>query len=221
MKLLHQIKRSLRDIAEGSAETSTGSGLQRQHAHEAEVENAILILATTALRLSGTCSSDQEEMLFLFLRENCSARNEKANQKKLREYLLQGAQPFVKIACEELKTLTTFSSRVTIMGFLLQLVTSENLLQEVVAKFLYKAALQLQLTESDWSQLMIALKPATPFTLLEMEETNSVQKVKAAYRKMVLKYHPDKTVYDQEAAAKKFIEITKAYETIIGQLSAT
>ena len=38
--------------------------------------------------------------------------------------------------------------------------------------------------------------------------------IKSAYRKMSLLYHPDKNAPGDEAAAKMFIEVARAYKTL-------
>ncbi|NQX92153.1 MAG: DnaJ domain-containing protein, partial [Flavobacteriales bacterium] len=53
---------------------------------------------------------------------------------------------------------------------------------------------------------------------LELDPNATDSEVKKAYRKMAVKYHPDKVrnlgKEHQEAAEERFIEVQKAYETI-------
>ncbi|KAL7722410.1 J domain-containing protein [Entamoeba marina] len=51
-----------------------------------------------------------------------------------------------------------------------------------------------------------------PYALLEIPTTASEKDIRSSYRKMSLKYHPDKN--KEEGAEEMFIEITKAYETL-------
>ena len=57
------------------------------------------------------------------------------------------------------------------------------------------------------------------YDVLEVKPTATQQEIKAAYRKMILMYHPDKAVVarhkDLDTMSAKFVEITHAYNTLI------
>lgn len=57
-------------------------------------------------------------------------------------------------------------------------------------------------------------KHYNPYEVLGINASASVSEIKKAYRKMVLKYHPDKTDIDDKIANEKFSEISKAYHFI-------
>ena len=52
------------------------------------------------------------------------------------------------------------------------------------------------------------------YRILEVSETATQEEIKKAYRKLALKYHPDKNPDNQEEAKKKFQEVSKAYEIL-------
>ena len=51
------------------------------------------------------------------------------------------------------------------------------------------------------------------YKILEVPENADISEIKKKYRKMVMKYHPDRNAGD-ERAVKKFREITEAYEVL-------
>ncbi|MFM7728830.1 MAG: DnaJ domain-containing protein, partial [Flavobacteriales bacterium] len=56
------------------------------------------------------------------------------------------------------------------------------------------------------------------YKILEIESTCTDEEVKKAYRRMAMKYHPDKVrglgEQHEKAANEKFIKVQEAYETI-------
>jgi curved DNA-binding protein CbpA len=51
------------------------------------------------------------------------------------------------------------------------------------------------------------------YDLLELDQSADARQIKRAFRKMALKYHPDKAT-DKEKAQKQFVELVEAYETL-------
>jgi DnaJ family protein B protein 6 len=52
------------------------------------------------------------------------------------------------------------------------------------------------------------------YTVLEVPKTATSEEIKKAYRRLALKWHPDKNPNEQELATKKFKEISEAYEVL-------
>lgn len=52
------------------------------------------------------------------------------------------------------------------------------------------------------------------YSVLEVTKTATNDEIKKAYRRLALKWHPDKNPNDQELATKKFKEISEAYEVL-------
>lgn len=70
----------------------------------------------------------------------------------------------------------------------------------------------------DSVRAMFGTDTKSAYTILEIDENASETEIKKAYRKMAVKYHPDKlsTLSDdiQKAAKEKFVKVQEAYETI-------
>ncbi len=57
------------------------------------------------------------------------------------------------------------------------------------------------------------IKGFDPYEILGVEQDAPIEKIKKAYRKLALIYHPDRNRDNPEASAK-FIMISKAYECL-------
>ena len=52
------------------------------------------------------------------------------------------------------------------------------------------------------------------YKTLDVSRTSSAADIKKAYRRLALKWHPDKNPDNQEEATRKFKEISEAYEVL-------
>lgn len=52
-----------------------------------------------------------------------------------------------------------------------------------------------------------------PYEILNVDENDSIESIKAAYHKLILKFHPDKS-RQGDTAAEQFMAIQKAWKTI-------
>lgn len=57
------------------------------------------------------------------------------------------------------------------------------------------------------------MKGFDPYEILEIDPDAPIEKIKKSYRRLALKYHPDRNQDDPQAQAK-FIMISKAYECL-------
>lgn len=58
----------------------------------------------------------------------------------------------------------------------------------------------------------------SPYEILGVDESATPAQVKSAFRKMAVKWHPDKVSKDlQEEAGRKYAEMTKAYKTLTNE----
>jgi DnaJ like chaperone protein len=216
------LKDSINQIVSGDDIGATKeSSKQHIHAAQNEIESAVIVLATEVMRLSGNHSPETEETLMNFLERNFGKKSSVKRRKQINDHIFVGPQPFTKMACEQLKNLATHESKFEIIKLLYNIASAddfvrsnENAVIQKIARFLNVSMEELKEIKEKYT------KANNPFATLEMEETTSIEVVKIAYRKMVLKYHPDKRkdhIGDEEAN-KKFREIKRAYELILTKI---
>ncbi|KAF2368512.1 DnaJ domain [Trinorchestia longiramus] len=61
---------------------------------------------------------------------------------------------------------------------------------------------------------LVSFKMVDYYKVLEVSRSSSSADIKKAYRRLALKWHPDKNPDNQEEATKKFKEISEAYEVL-------
>ena len=213
------VKVSIEQIVSGtdSASRTHKATSSKSSAHD-EVEAAIIVLCAELMRITGNNSSETETIVIEFLERNFSNVPTHKRIEKLQEHIRLGAQPYIKLACQELNALTTFSSREEIIKLLCAIATHDNAINAAETKTIARIGKLLGIAE----EKLLAIKARfasmhNPFTLLEIEETTSLTVVKKAYRKMTLKYHPDKRRdgVTNDEANRKFREIQRAYINIL------
>lgn len=215
------LRESIHQIVSGEEVTEdSGPQQQRKQAARADMEHAVIVLATEVMRLNGNASDETETMLFKFLERNFGKTGIK-RRKQVSDHVFVGPQAFTRMACEQLKALSTHASHIEIIKLLYNIASADDFVTAKEHNTIQKISGYLGLSPEELKAVrQLYSKVNNPFALLEMEETIEVTKVKAAYRKMVLRYHPDKRKdkVDAEEANRKFREIKRAYEQIIRQL---
>ena len=216
------IKNSISQIVSGDdMSDKKNAHNQRKKPMEGELEFAIIILATEIIRISGNNTSNTEEALLSFLKKNFGVRSIGLRRRQISDHIFIGPQPYTKMACEQIKSLATHESKFEIIRLLYNLAASDDQLRSSETAVIQKIARYLDVQEAELKSISDQyLQTHSPFATLEISETCSLTDAKIAYRKMALRYHPDKREHNmsEEEANKKFREIKKAYEQIVKKL---
>ena len=218
------LKDSIHQIVSGDeTREETGSQKQRKQAIKNDVEDAIIVLSVEVMSISGNASSETEKILFDFLEKNFGKLNIAKRRQQVKDHLFVGSQPFTKMACEQLKSMATHESNLEIIKLLYTIASVDDFVSTREHTVIHKIAKYLKVSIDELSEIKEQyVRINDPFAILEIEETYTLSAVKSAYRKMTLKYHPDKRndKVDTEEANRKFREIRRAYELILKQIKA-
>jgi DnaJ like chaperone protein len=193
----------------------------QQRAHRLEIESAVTVLAAEVIRCNKNFSPETEKYIrdFYSLQFDNAGVNTKI--KDIYKYLESGTEPYIKIACKALNLLTTHESRITILKFLFGVAASDDFLNAKETRAIQRLSKYLTISDKDFKEIKLAfVADNNPYKVLGIEEGVAFEAVKTAYRKMILKHHPDKKAADisEEEATLKFKEIQKAFEVIKGEM---
>jgi DnaJ-class molecular chaperone with C-terminal Zn finger domain len=126
----------------------------------------------------------------------------------------------VQDVCGQIADHVDYSSRLQLLHFLFGLAYADGRMEPVEEQLIEVIAHSLGITEKDSESIRSMFKNTVEdlYKILEIDSTASNEDVKKAYRKMAVKYHPDKVAYLGEdvknAANEKFQKLNSAYEKI-------
>ena len=121
--------------------------------------------------------------------------------------------------CDQIKSCMDHSQRLQLFHYLVSLGACDGLLKEE-SDLLETIASLIGLSKHEADSIFAQFRPSNDsnYKILEIEPNATNEEVKKAYRKMAIKYHPDKVATlgedVQKAAEEKFKAISQAYEAI-------
>ena len=126
--------------------------------------------------------------------------------------------------CVQIRQNMPHPARLQLMHYLIGLAHADGKVERLEFELLQRIAYDLGINQKDLGSLSAMFRKAdrsTAYQILEIPATATDDEVKKAYRRMAMKFHPDKVAQlgeeVQKAAGEKFKKVQEAYETIQGQ----
>jgi len=123
--------------------------------------------------------------------------------------------------CEQVRVNMPHPMRLQLMHYLIGLAHADGRVDRAEEEVLHRIASYIGVNEKDLGSMHAMFRrpaPDTAYRILEIEPSATDEEVKKAYRRMVMKHHPDKVGHlgedFQKAAAEKFRKVQEAYERI-------
>lgn len=184
-----------------------------------DFEASLLILTAAVMKADNTVKKSELEFVKRFLVGQFGAAKAQQQLLLLREILKKPIE--IRQVSLQIRTYMDHSSRLQLMHYLFQLANADKEMHGNEIDMLTRIASYLGISKPDFMSIkaMFVLEnDDTVYQILEIEKTVSDDEVKKAYRRMAVKYHPDKVSHlgpeHQEAAKEKFQKLTDAYERI-------
>ena len=141
----------------------------------------------------------------------------------LKQLLEQNIDPIA--VSQQIRSNVNYSVRLELLNLLLNIAKADGEVVEVETKIIEQIATHMGIANADYQSLLSLYRKHTDanwaYTALEIDPTATDEEVKKAYRRMAMKYHPDKLANAGESirqqATDKFRSINDAYEHIKSQ----
>lgn len=179
---------------------------------------SLLVLVTAVLKADGKILRSELDYVKEFLKRNFGTEGANQALTILKDLTTQNIP--VTDVCIQIRKYVDHSSRLQLVHFLFGIANADGVLHPEELKLIQHIATTLGISSADYNSIEAMFIPKTDwaYNILEIQEQSSNEEVKKAYRKMALKYHPDKVSYlgeeVQKAANEKFQKLNEAYQAI-------
>lgn len=179
---------------------------------------SLLMLFAAIMKADGKVMQSELNYVKNFLLQNFGEATTLQALQDLREFLDKDI-PLEEV-CSRIRHQMSYPVRLQVVHFLFGLASSDRVIGAEEMKIIERAASAIGINHEDYDSIrsMFVEETNWAYKVLEIEPTVSDEEVKKAYRKMAMKYHPDKvnTLGDEvkKAATEKFTRLSDAYEKI-------
>jgi len=227
-------EKGLDDVNEGGqgtigAQSQARGGAKGQEGQRNSFLFSLLALSAYIIKADGRVMHSEMEVVRRFLHNNFgeTAVNEGERillnlfdyQKRVGTALFQRT---IHEACEQISSNMAYSQRLQLFSFLVMIAQADGSVPQEEITALRDVATHLGLSSSDVNSILNLRDSSdnidAAYAVLGITSSATNEEVKAAYRAMALKHHPDRVAAlgddVRRAAEKKFQEINRAKEQI-------
>lgn len=191
---------------------------QRHHTQAGDFTSALLVLSAAVMKADGRKMKSELDFIKQFFTQQFGA-HVASQQMHILKDLLEKPIP-VREVCQQIRYFMEHPMRLQLMHYLFGIAQSDGSVDASEIQMLNQIAHDLGISQKDYESLraMFYHDEVSDFKVLEIETTATDEEVKKAYRKMAMKYHPDKVrglgEQHEKAAAEKFRSVQEAYDRI-------
>ena len=229
-------------IGKGISSSSDGNteiphrGPYRNTGTQGDINAALMVLIAAVMKADGDVKKSELDYVKRFLLQNYGEERGKEMLQVLKQ-MVEKDIPIDQV-CYQIKVNTDYNTRYHIVDFLYGICAADGEFQQTELNMLRLIAQYLGISQGDYISIYerhvgssysgysgqsnysgsSARSGKDPYKVLGIDSTATDDEVKKAYRRMAMKYHPDR-VADmaeeiQRNAAEQMKEINEAYESI-------
>ena len=187
-----------------------------------EFEVNLMVMAAYLIKTDG--GTTQEEISFTenFLNTHFDERYA-AERTRILHHCLQKEYD-LNAACGQVRMYSAHGTKVQVIRFLIDLAQCDGPLHEKEEYFIFRVAGYLNVNDAEFRRIKMehVVEVSSTYQVLGVTKDMSFAEIRSSYRKLVLKYHPDRNKdasdEDKKKLARKFQQIQEAYEKIKAEM---
>lgn len=187
--------------------------------HQAEFQLSLLVLSAYVIKADGRV--DQKELDYVRASFRKMFGEESAEESfRLFKKVIHDNEVSLRSVCLQVREKISHPERLQLIHFLYNLSLADGVVSESEVDVIQKMGTYFNISQKDMDSIkaMFYNAPDGMYKILEVDPKASDAELKKAYRKMALKYHPDKleqmSEEVKESARQKFMKVQEAYELI-------
>ncbi len=179
---------------------------------------SLLVLVAAVMKADGKVMRSELDYVKQFFVKSFGPASAAEALRMLKDLLNQSIP--VGDVCKQIGKNMDYSSRLQLLHFLYGISLADGYAHPSEQELIRFIAQQMGISQADMESIhsMFIKDTEAAYKILEIDKSASDEEVKKAYRKMAMKYHPDKVGYlgedFQRAANEKFQKVNEAYESI-------
>ena len=206
-----------------SNERPRASSQRQQRATQGDIRVSIIVLIACVIKADGRVLKAEVNSIKPFLVRSFGEEGAKQALQLLKELLNQQIDP-VAVA-KQIGRHINYSTRLELINLLLQVANADGNLDPQELSVIEQIVINMAVQNADYQSILALYQRHKDtnwaYTALEIQPSSTDEEVKKAYRRMAMKYHPDKVANAGEEirqqATEKFRGINEAYEHIKNQ----
>jgi DnaJ like chaperone protein len=179
---------------------------------------SLLVLVAAVMKADGKIVKSELDFVKQFFIRQFGQESAKQALVMLKDILKQEIP--VRDVCLQIKGNMDYSSRLQLLHLLFNLSLADSVIHASEIAVIEKISAFMGVTSNDFLSIKNMFIPETDssYKILEIDQSSSNEEVKKAYRRMAMKYHPDKVGHlgdeIRKSANEKFTRVNEAYEKI-------
>lgn len=179
---------------------------------------SLIVLIAAVMKADGKVLRSELDYVKRFFVSQFGPSTAQEALQMLRDLLKQDIP--LRDVCSQIRQNMDYPSRLQLIHILYNISAADSRFEQAETNMIKSIADMLGISATDYDSIRNMFIPATDsaYRILEVERTATDEELKGAYRKMALKYHPDKVSHLGEdfrsTAEEKFKSVNQAWDKI-------